>query len=71
MDSAIVTEDERKQIYETNARRVFELKAWINGLRKLERAKGFEPSTPTLARRSDTLRHSISFYPEGRQVPIR
>ena len=54
MDSAIVTEDERKQIYETNARRVFELKAWINGLRKLERAKGFEPSTPTLARSCST-----------------
>ena len=63
MDSAIVTEDERKQIYETNARRVFELKAWINGLRKLERAKGFEPSTPTLATRSDNLRHSIFLYP--------
>jgi len=27
MDSAAVTEDERKQIYETNAQRVFKLKA--------------------------------------------
>jgi 5-carboxyvanillate decarboxylase len=27
MDGAVMTEDERKQIYETNARRVFKLKA--------------------------------------------
>jgi hypothetical protein len=32
----------------------------------LERAKGFEPSTPTLARFADGLRHSICFYPDAR-----
>ena len=54
MDGAAVTEDERKQIHEPNARRVLKLKAQINGLRNLERAKGFEPSTPTLARSCST-----------------
>jgi len=36
----------------------------------LERAKGFEPSTPTLAKSPDGLRQSLFFYPINRQVPI-
>jgi hypothetical protein len=32
-------------------------------LENLERAKGFEPSTPTLAMSLGGLRHSIFFYP--------